>query len=104
MYSSQRLQVDRPTASITASSAITDSISRRPWAWLASCSRTPMGAWRWLVPTSSSCTGSAIGGLPLEQHRDLVQLALEPPQLGVEDADVGQRDNPGQSVYRRHRL
>jgi hypothetical protein len=30
MYSSQRLQVESPTASITASSAITASISRCP--------------------------------------------------------------------------
>src|SRR5690349_15787944 len=100
MYSSQRLQVDRPTASITASSATTASISRRPCACAASCSRTAIGACRWLVPTSSRCTGSGIARSPLEQAGDLVELALEPAQLGIEDGDVGKRDNPDQTVDR----
>src|SRR4051812_32741494 len=98
MYSSHRLQVDSPTPSSTGSSAVTEEISSLPCARAASSSRTPMGAWRWFVPTRTTATGRSVIA-PLQQGDDLVQLPLQPAQLRLEDGDVGDRHHPGHAVH-----
>src|SRR5207244_2357001 len=62
-------------------------------------SRTRNSALLSFAPTSTmfSERASAIG-LLLQQSGDLVQLPLQPPQLRVQDHDVGEGDDPRQRV------
>ena len=105
MYSSQRLQVERPDR---LGDRVVPHQSRRAAPGRGhgrpAARARSTGAWRWLVPTTTSRTGTPLShrsACALEQADDLVQLALQPAELGVQDDHVAEHDDPGDAVRRR---